>query len=113
MAKGSSVLLLKSPEFLVEFIIHCLAFGPASHPQAETTVHAVAESFAECTGQAQKECGQGGGCFAECTGQEMCILDSFFAISRVFKLLAGDLVQHIAQSLLDDIEGDLVTLSPA
>ena len=43
----------------------------------------------------------------------MCILDSFFAISRVFKLLAGDLVQHIAQSLLDDIEGDLVTLSPA
>jgi hypothetical protein len=95
MAKGSSVLLLKSPEFLVEFIIHCLAFGPASHPQAETTVHAVAESFAECT------------------GQEMCILDSFFAISRVFKLLAGDLVQHIAQSLLDDIEGDLVTLSPA
>ena len=68
-------------------------------------------------GKLRRKRGRGGrggaGSFAQCEGQEMCILDSFFAISRVFKLLAGDLVQHIAQSLLDDIEGDLVTLGPA
>jgi len=44
---------------------------------------------------------------------QKCLLDSFFAISGVLKLLAGDLVQHVSQALLDDVEGDLVALSPA
>lgn len=39
-----------------------------------------------------------------------CLLDSLLAISWVLKFLAGDLVQHVSQALLDDIEGDLVAL---
>ena len=38
------------------------------------------------------------------------LLDSLFTISRVLKLLAGDLVQDVSQPLLDDIVGDLVPI---
>ena len=40
-----------------------------------------------------------------------CLLDSFFAITRVLELLAGDLVEQVTQPLLDDVEGDLLPLS--
>ena len=39
------------------------------------------------------------------------LLDSLFTISRVLKLLAGDLVQDVSQPLLDDVVGDLVPVS--
>ena len=42
-----------------------------------------------------------------------CLLDSLFTISWVLKLLAGDLVQHVPKALLDDVEGDLVSLCSA
>ncbi len=41
-------------------------------------------------------------------GAEQSSLDGLLALSRVFELLRGDLVQKVAQAVLDDIVGDLL-----